>query len=172
MKQSALFLWGLPGSGKSTVGRLLAKRLGRKFVDLDLRLRRVLGMSIPRAFEYLGESKFRGAESRALRSLDLSQAWVVAGGGGLPMKATNRAFMRRHGISIYFQVPLAQIGHRLGQKGMKARPLLAQTGLQALKELARKRKKIYDRADLCVKATGKPAQIAARIEKILKKRAY
>jgi len=172
MTPKQVFLWGLPGSGKSTVGKLLAKRMGRRYVDLDLRLRRDLGMSISRAFQSLGEAKFRAAESRALRALDLKKKWVVAGGGGLPLKAANRDFMRRHGVSIYLKVPLRRIFSRLSLRGLKSRPLLAQGGLAALQELARKRKKIYDRADIRLNASAQPALLAKKLEKILKKRAY
>ena len=172
MRAAQVYLWGLPGSGKSRVGKILARRLESKFVDLDRKLSRELGVSVPRAFEKLGEKGFRAAEARCLRNLDLESSWVVSGGGGLPLRPANRAYMRRHGVSVCLRAPLSVIWRRLERDGLRRRPLLAKRGLQALRELAQKRKKIYDQADLQISATGSPAQIAAKIEKYLKKRRY
>jgi shikimate kinase len=158
----AVFLCGLMGSGKSTVGRKLALRLKWRFVDTDSLVVSREGQSIPFLFKKYGEPGFRRRESAALKSLKPGRGLVVATGGGLPTLASNRAWMRRHGLLVHLAISPRRAYARLGRKGREARPLL-QGGLKALLSLAAKRAKAYAQADLQLRATRPPAALAMEI---------
>jgi shikimate kinase len=148
------------GSGKTTVGKLLAKRLGWRFADTDSIVERREGMSVSRLFESKGEPAFRRLESQALRSIK-GRHWVVATGGGLVLKKSNRLWMRQHGVVVYLRAPLSLSLRRLaGQEG--SRPLLAQ-GKKALAAMARQRRPLYQEASVQLSADAAPSKLAAAI---------
>jgi shikimate kinase len=101
-------------------------------------------------------------ESRALRSLKGERARVVATGGGMPLKAGNRAWMKRHGVVVYLKLSPERIASRLSQAQRKKRPLLA-GGLASLRKLAKERAKYYVQAHIMVLAAEPPDRIASRI---------
>lgn len=111
------------GSGKSTLGRALATALNWPFVDLDDEIERAAGMSINALFDDRGEEGFRGLEQDLLRSWSEKSGYVVATGGGTPVQSANRAIMRRSGVTVYLETPLAAIVERLGS-APDDRPLL------------------------------------------------
>lgn len=117
-------LIGFMGSGKTTVGQALAKRLGRPFVDTDAEVERMLGMSLPDIFANLGEAAFREAEqdalSDALRPLD---PIVLATGGGTPCAEGAMEWMRRRSLVIALQPPMETLLHRL-EESPQTRPLI------------------------------------------------
>lgn len=90
-----LVLTGFMGAGKSTVGRLLAARLGWKFLDLDAHLEERAGMTIPEIFSLHGESRFRRLESMALTSALTHRSTIIALGGGTPESLTNRLLLEQ-----------------------------------------------------------------------------
>lgn len=117
-----LILVGPMGSGKSAIGRLLAARLARGFVDVDARIEAQCGMTIPDIFTTEGEAGFRIRESRALADALAHEGQVVATGGGAVLDAGNRAAMTAAGTVIYLQVePREQL---LRVAGDTPRPLL------------------------------------------------
>src|ERR1035438_5277276 len=120
-----LFLVGFMGSGKSTVGRSLARHLGWRFADLAEDIESRERMTISEIFEKLGEEGFRRAETSALerRIGDVSRGvpWVVAVGGGCFTQAMNIDLVQNHGISIWLDAPLEMIRARIG--GSSHRPL-------------------------------------------------
>ena len=164
-----IYLVGLMASGKSTVGRLLARRLGLAFTDLDGLIARREGRSVKRLFSELGEAGFRRREARALVAVAKREDQVVATGGGVVLLAANRKILRR-GACVQLRLPLAAIARRLRDGQAKKRPLLqGQKPLQVLRALARQRAGYYRAsAHFKVSALGKAGLVAQRIEKRLK----
>jgi shikimate kinase len=115
-------LVGLPGSGKTTIGRLLARRLGFAFFDTDHRIEEVLGCSIRSYFEAQGEEAFREVESRVLDELTSGEACVLSTGGGIVLRPRNRARLRATCHVVYLQSTPEELVLRL--RGDSKRPLL------------------------------------------------
>jgi len=157
-----IFLSGLMGSGKTTVGRMLAKKLGWRFTDTDLLVARRSRRSVAKIFSQDGERHFRALESQALRSLQGRKRLVVAAGGGLVLKAANRQWMRRQGVVVWLDMSPRQIVKRLNPAQIRKRPLL-KAGPAALLRLAAQRRPVYAKAQLKVNAAQAPARVAAEI---------
>lgn len=140
-------LVGLMGSGKSTVGRRLARRLGFRFVDMDREIARAAGISIPRLFARDGEAAFRRREVALLDRLARGNRLVVATGGGVVTTAAARARLRRHFRTFWLDLSAARAWERLG--AATGRPLLEAgpggTPLGRLRRLARERRPLYER---------------------------
>ena len=121
-----LYLLGLPGAGKTTLGQQLAARYGREFVDLDAEIVAAAGQSIPAIFASEGEAGFRAREAAALRAVATrpSPPLVVATGGGAPCFHDNMAVLRASGFTLWLDVPLPELAHRLARTP-HGRPLLA-----------------------------------------------
>ncbi len=130
------------GSGKSTLGRALAARLRRPFVDVDARIEAEAGRSIAALFEAEGEAGFRAREARVLAAVLGEPAAVVATGGGAVLAQANRAAMRAAGIVVYLQVDAATQLARLQDDA--TRPLLqAADRAQRLAQLQAQREPLY-----------------------------
>ncbi|HEX9942896.1 MAG TPA: shikimate kinase [Thermoanaerobaculia bacterium] len=158
-----LYLTGFMGSGKTTVGRLLAQRFGVPFLDLDQEVERRAGMTVREIFERQGEPAFRGMEAEALRgTLELPDV-VVATGGGTMTFAANLRLIRANGLSVWLNPPFAAIASRIGGLGKSDRPLFKDE-TQAL-ALYRERLPAYRQADVTVDVAPEegPEEIAARI---------
>ena len=147
-----LFLVGLSGSGKTTIGREAARLLGWDFIDTDDLLAGRCGMPVGQALVEYGEARFRELESEALASAAAQERVVVATGGGVVIAETNRAFMREHGLVIYLHTPVEtaweRVQEQLRSAGIAAvRPLLAgDDGLQRLQALYAARRQWYEEA--------------------------
>ena len=119
-----LTLIGFMGSGKSTVGKKLAERLGRPFVDTDVEVEKRLGMPVREVFDTLGESAFREAEQDALsEALRPNAPIVLATGGGTPCAEGAMEWMRRRSLVVALQPPMDVLLERLKQ-GQEHRPLI------------------------------------------------
>lgn len=149
-------LVGMPGSGKSTVGRQLAHRLGVAFVDLDHRLEQVMGTTIRSYFETEGEERFRDLEARVLTEVAQQPGGLVLStGGGAVLRPENREVLRRLGTALYLRASPEEIYKRV--KHDKTRPLL-QGGnpLEKLRELYAQRDRLYRETAHFVIETGRP----------------
>lgn len=119
-----IFLIGFMGSGKSTLGKRLAKRTGRLFIDLDEQIEQAAGLPVPEYFKQHGEEKFREMERDTLQNLPVDGPVVVASGGGTPCFFDNMAWMNDHGITVYLKLPPATLLSRLIKGDLNTRPLL------------------------------------------------
>lgn len=163
----SIFLIGPMGAGKTTIGKLLAKHLGRQFVDCDWYIADQTGADIPWIFEKEGEQGFRDRETKALSELVELPNIIMATGGGAIGRAENRELLRK-GLVIYLD---ASIDTQLARtKKDKNRPLLQTANPRAvLEELYRQRDPLYRQtADLIV-PTGRayPKQMIADLLEIL-----
>lgn len=118
---SRIFLVGFMGAGKTTVGRLLAERLGWNFVDLDLEIERAKGLSVGEIFASRGEAWFRAAEHEVLRVVAASPKQIISLGGGTYVDPANRVLIESLGCSVYLDTPFELLLKRIG--GDVSRPL-------------------------------------------------
>lgn len=143
------------GAGKTTVGRALAKRLNKRFIDSDHEIEARTGASIPLIFEIEGEGGFRQRESEVIRDLTAQSDIVLATGGGAILKPENRKYLKTRGTVIYLRASINSILQRTSHD--KNRPLLQTANpRERLEQLAREREPYYlEVADLVVE-TGRP----------------
>ena len=145
----SIYLIGMMGSGKTSTGRPLAKRLGYGFVDADAVIEQVAGCTIPEIFERDGEAGFRSIESQVLNAISQRHSLVVATGGGVVTKPENWGQLHS-GIVVWLDVNRAQLIERL-QDDSTQRPLLQQPNPEAaLDALLQERRPLYGEADLTV----------------------
>ena len=123
-KQLKVVLVGLPGSGKSTFGRQLAKEMGFPFLDLDQLIEERYQLKISEIFSMHGEGTFRDWESLVLQdTLKQDRAFILASGGGTPCFNDNMDLINIEAISVYLDVPLGSISRRLQTSKAQQRPL-------------------------------------------------
>jgi shikimate kinase len=162
-----LWLLGLSGSGKSTVGPRLARALAMPWVDTDAEIARESGKPIPEIFQEEGEEGFRQRESRILEKIAAGPASVVSCGGGVVIRKTNRHRMTSTGLRIYLQADPAILARRL--RTSQDRPLLAGDEREAtLQKLLAERSPWYEESELSVDVTHlKPEEVVSAIQKKL-----
>ncbi|TMQ67068.1 MAG: shikimate kinase [Candidatus Eisenbacteria bacterium] len=164
-------LVGLPGAGKSTVAKLLARRLGCSSADVDSEIERMAGRSVPEIFDEEGEERFRDLESRALaEAMERSEPIVLSCGGGILGRASNRELLKAHARVVWLKVDPAKAAERLRTPGEVVRPLLRGGPLEErLGTLLEARREGYESAaEAGVDTDGcTPEQVADRIAMIL-----
>lgn len=144
MKQDSqnVFLVGLMGAGKTSVGRVLARRLGLPFVDSDHEIEARTGVSIPTIFEIEGEESFRKREAQVIADLTQREALVLATGGGVVLNPENRVQLKANGFVVYLNVPPESLYERI--KHDRNRPLIqVENPLARLRELYAQRDPLY-----------------------------
>jgi shikimate kinase len=159
-----LYLVGLPGSGKSTLGRQLARRLDKLFLDADRELEHALGVSIPTIFEIEGEASFRDREEATLADLVQRTGIVLATGGGVVIRSANRERLKANGTVVYLHAQPATVFHRVHMS--RNRPLLnTPDKLARLEELYGVRDTLYrEVADVILESDrGEIARFAASL---------
>lgn len=169
---SRIFLIGYRGVGKSNVARFLASRLGWSWSDADVVLESHHGRSIRQIFEEEGEEGFRDKESAILDELCRLERHVLATGGGVVLRESNREKLRAAGLLIWLTADTATIHQRLqaDPSGDERRPVLTVGGVAEIEDLLRTRRPLYqDCADLTIDTVGRSAEeIAAEIEAWIK----
>ncbi|MFU0832268.1 MAG: Multifunctional fusion protein [Oscillospiraceae bacterium] len=163
-----IILCGFMGSGKTTVGRLLASKTGRRFVDMDQWIEQQEGCSVAQIFALQGESHFRALEQKAVRQLSCETGLVIATGGGTLLNPANAQALTSGGIIVLLDASLSAVKARL--KNDCTRPLLQRDDrAEAMENLYRERLPIYkERADFSVLADGSPEKTVDLILKTLK----
>lgn len=165
MTPSRIALIGFMGAGKSTVGRLLAERLGWRFADLDSLVEAEAGCGVAEIFRREGEDGFRRRESACLEALRSMERAVIASGGGAPLRPENAAFFRGAAFTIYLRTSLETALRRVGAD--PGRPLLAgdRAGVEILYA---RRLSVYAALGTAVDTDGKgPREVVERIVTLL-----
>jgi shikimate kinase len=159
MKGGNVFLVGLMGAGKTTVGRILARRLRLRFYDSDQEVERRCGVKIPVIFEIEGEAGFRAREQQALAELTALHGIVLATGGGAVLSQENRERLAAGGTVIYLNARPEDLYARV--RNDRNRPLLATADpLARLRELHRERDPLYRAIADVVVDTGRQSVTA------------
>jgi shikimate kinase len=158
---------GLPGAGKTTVGRLLADELGCPFLDFDAEIERRLGMSVKKIFRTLGEADFREREREITQEVAAEPGMVLAPGGGWMAQEGNVSLLRPPARLVHLMVSVESALDRLGQE-VALRPLLAGAAPRAkLESLAASRMPLYSMADQAVETqTIAPQQVAREVARL------
>ncbi|WP_215226321.1 shikimate kinase [Echinicola shivajiensis] len=152
-EHSKIILIGMPGSGKSTLGKILAKQLNFDFYDLDEEIVKSEGMEIPKIFLTKGEGYFRRLETRVLSAiLDKEDSFLLSTGGGAPCYNDNLERINQKGISVYLEVGVNELLQRLTKNEADKRPMFQ--GLdtpeisQKLQDLLTEREEFYQKAKI------------------------
>jgi len=161
MPERPVILTGFMGSGKSSVGKVLAELLSCRFVDLDAEIVAVAGLSINEIFSQDGEDAFRSLESAQLeRILSTGEVCVIATGGGVVIRKQNRELLKKYGVIVNLKVSLEQVLDRL--QDCNDRPLLAgEKAPERVKALMDGREHYYADADIRIDTGGKSVEYVA-----------
>ena len=151
-----IFLVGMPSSGKSTLGKELARSLGYSFTDMDKLIETREQKSIADIFSSKGEEYFRDLEKKILRTIQPNESTVIATGGGVPCFHDNMEFIKENGISIFLNVDIDDLAKRIYKAQTNNRPLLNiatesdETIINNIKQLYETRLPFYKQADIQV----------------------
>ena len=142
-KYKNIYLIGLMGSGKTTLGKILSKKLDKNFYDSDHVIEEKLGVDVPMIFEYEGEAGFREREKDSLKELVRKKNIVLATGGGIILSKSNRDLLSENGIVIYLKSNQKDLIKRM--KNDKTRPLLKNGNIEEIiKKLCKEREPLYE----------------------------
>ncbi|MGB2869264.1 MAG: shikimate kinase [Bacteroidota bacterium] len=173
-KKSLIFLTGFMGSGKSTIGPILANTLGFEFVDVDKLIEQRAEQRIVDIFETKGEEAFRVLERRALQELSSRNDCVVSLGGGTIANEENFQLMHRNGVIVYLQLSpeeiLQRVQHRPDRPLLRdgaGKPLAREMMEQRIVELLQRREPFYARADIIVPSDK--MRVGFMVDEIVKK---
>mmetsp|Transcript_10048 Transcript_10048/g.17091 ORF Transcript_10048/g.17091 Transcript_10048/m.17091 type:complete len:329 (-) Transcript_10048:11-997(-) len=159
LKGTTVFLVGMMGSGKSTVGKEISSALGYSFLDMDTVIEQVTKKSIPQIFDEEGEDEFRTIETQVLSQICGYGRCVVSTGGGVVIRPINWGLIRQ-GIVVWLDAPVDELHKRLSNDQQKeGRPLLASAEasdqlLSRLTDLMKQRRSLYEQSDIVVPDAG------------------
>lgn len=143
----------MPGSGKTSAGRRVARALGLDFIDVDAEVEKLSALKVSEIFERLGERYFRMRETNVLRET-VGKGWVISCGGGVVLKSDNRELLRKHCVAVYFKASEQTLALHVGNGA--GRPLLAGDAANKVKKLLVEREPLYEEcADITVCVDGK-----------------
>lgn len=168
-----IFLVGLMGAGKTTVGRLLAKHFNMQFFDTDYEIEQRTGVKIPTIFEVEGEDGFRKREMAVIEELTKFQGIVLATGGGAVLLQENRENLKKNGTVIYLRASVQELWRRT--RNDKSRPLLQTDDPRAkLERLFEERNPLYNAvASVVIETGGQPvAVLVQHLENIISNREH
>lgn len=173
MKKQLLYLTGFMGSGKSTIGPIVANTLGWQFIDLDKEIEEIEKISVSKIFETKGEKYFRELETKVLLEVSQKKEFVVSLGGGTIINEDNLRIIKNSGMLIYLKLSVDSAYKRL--KFKKDRPLFSNIESLSLSKhdvfnkiasLMAKRTKYYEQADETIETDS--LSIGAAVDKIVK----
>lgn len=157
----SVYLCGFMGCGKSTIGKILARKCGCGFIDMDDYIVDREGMTIPQIFAYKGEKYFRDTETAVIGELAKKQC-IIACGGGAMLKKENADIASENGIIIYIDIPFEACYERIA--GDRNRPLVMNNSKEQLEEIYNGRVPIYkENSTAAVDGLGSADEVAARI---------
>lgn len=161
----------MPSSGKSTLGRQLAKRLDYQFVDTDDLIETQEISTVSDIFQYKGEDYFRLVENKILRGIQANQKLIVATGGGMPCFHNGMEFIKANGTSIFLNVPPEDLLKRIHKSDANNRPLINKMTSQeellaSLKKRCEDRKQFYEQADIQIDGSIDVDQILWLLEEL------
>lgn len=148
-----IYMIGMPSSGKSTLGRQLAKELGYDFMDLDKRIEVLEGKKIKEIFRLDGEETFRKLEADHLRKIPADSKLVIATGGGTPCFHDGMAYIKENGISVFLDVNPEKLEDRMKMSRRNNRPMFdleEEDLLENLRQTYEERSPIYKQADITI----------------------
>ncbi|KAM3101213.1 shikimate kinase [Phormidesmis sp. 146-12] len=164
LKGVNLYLIGMMGVGKTTIGRLLADQLDYQFFDVDAIIEQASGQSISQIFAESGEAAFRQLETNVLAELAPYTRLAIATGGGIVLKPENWGYLR-HGVIVWLDLPLDELYNRLQHD--RSRPLLqsSETLKPRLNTLTAQRQSLYAQADVKItaQANESPTEVSRRV---------
>jgi shikimate kinase len=173
-KKNLVFLTGFMGSGKSTIGPILANALGWDFIDIDKNIERKASQKIIDIFTSKGEQAFRALEREALRDLAVRQECVISLGGGTLTTEENLEFIRQNGIIVYLQLSpdkiLQRVKHRTDRpmlKGPDGQPLEGEELQKRIDGLLEVREQYYAKADIIIPADA--MKVGATVDTIVER---
>jgi len=171
MRGDNVIIVGFMGAGKSVCGRLLARRLGRCFVETDDMIVARDGRPIPRIFTEEGEARFRTLEAEVLEALRLKSGDVIATGGGLPCHDGRMALLRSLGTVVWLAGDMRDLEERARRTG--TRPMLDGRSREEIDALYRAREPYYREADVTIETSGLGVdQVVARVLSALSERSH
>lgn len=174
LRKNIIYLTGFMGSGKSTIGPILANTMGYRFIDLDQYIEEQTSTTVTNIFARRGEGAFRALETDALRSLMSDKGVVISLGGGTLVREENRRLVKEQGILIYLKTDIEQIMARM--KNKTDRPLLRGPNGEQLPEhelrariqqLVDERERFYATADIIVSTTNR--KVGASVDEIVRR---
>jgi len=165
MELKNIVLIGFMGTGKSSVGRRLAKIFGWEFIDTDSEIEKTTGMSVAEIFRRHGEVRFRSEEVLVVRKLKTRTRCVIATGGGTVLNPENWQLLQSVGLMICLYAPLDTVLERVSSS-RNERPLL-KGDRQAIEKLWLNRQAVYNRADIVIDTTGK--DIDSVVQEVIKR---
>ncbi|TSC87126.1 MAG: shikimate kinase [Parcubacteria group bacterium Gr01-1014_8] len=167
-----IVLIGMRGSGKSTVAKMLAKKLGRKYMELDDEIAKKAGARISEVVEQQGWNYFRVREAEVVEEAAAVDNTVISTGGGVVLQSKNVQALKKNGICIFLSAPIEELLPRIGESSTRPRLTGAKTMKEELEKVWEERKPLYEKAaDETIDTTGmKPKDIAEEIVQRLKKK--